>query len=154
PCRQHPEYDRPRFQAPYDPPCPDPLSTAKRFLQHRVHRGRSKKGRRNGALEVQSAFWGNETLERYLEGSDRPGIAAIPVTILNSAFCLTIVCVVVADVGRPVVHEAERQAGVPINVIGGNLLVRLESDEGADAGREEIPKPLVLKGITDRSLDR
>src|SRR5262245_44942235 len=46
------------------------------------------------------------------------------------------------------------QTGVPISVIIGNLLVRLESDEGADAGREEIPKPLVLKGITARSLDR
>src|SRR5262249_43303052 len=138
-----------------DPPCPDPPSTAKYFLQHRVHRGKSKKGRRNGALEVGSAFWGScEALERYLEGSDRPGIAAIPVTILNLALVLTIVGIVVADVGRPVVHEAERQTGVPISVIIGNLLVRLESDEGADAGREEIPKPLVLKGITDRSLDR
>src|SRR5262245_44731140 len=108
-----------------------------------------------GALKVGSAFWGScEVLERYLEGSDRPRVAAIPVTILNRAFCLTIVRVVVADVGRPVVEEAKRQAGVPIDVIGGNLLVRLESNRAANAGREEIPKPLVLKGITDRSLDR
>jgi hypothetical protein len=52
------------------------------------------------------------------------------------------------------VQEAERQAGVPIVVIVVGRFVRLVAKGAADAGREEIPKPLVLKGITDRSLDR
>jgi len=113
----------------------------------RPHPARSskEKGASSGARKVGRAFWGNrEALESHLEGSDRPRVAAIPVTILNEAFVLTIVRVVVADVGRPVVHEAERQAGVPIDVIGGNFLVRLEANGTADARREEIP-PLVLR---------
>jgi hypothetical protein len=82
---------------------------------------------------VGSAFWGScEVLESHPEGSDRPRVAAIPVTILNSAFILTIVGIVVADVSRPVVQEAEGQAGVPIDVIGGNFLVRLEANGTAD----------------------
>src|SRR5262249_54853582 len=48
-----------------------------------------KKSAETGALEVESAFWGNrEALESHLEGSDRPRVAAIPVTILNEAFVL------------------------------------------------------------------
>ena len=73
----------------------------------RPHPARSskEKGASTGARKVGRAFWGNrEALESHLEGSDRPRVAAIPVTILNEAFVLTIVRVVVADVGRPVVH--------------------------------------------------
>ena len=76
----------------------------------RPHPARSskEKGASTGALKVGRAFWGNrEALESHPEGSDRPRVAAIPVTILNRAFILTIVGIVVADVGRPVVQEAE-----------------------------------------------
>jgi hypothetical protein len=69
-------------------------------------------------------FWGKlEALERRLDGSDCARVAVAPPATVNKALGLTVVRIVVADVGRPVVQEAEGQARVPIIVIVGNLLV-------------------------------
>ena len=72
---------------------------------------------------------------------------------LRQALIIVVIGVVVADVRRPMVEEAEGQTGVPVGVIVSILFVRLEAEGTADAGREEVEQ-LAGEGIADRSLDR
>ena len=95
--------------------------------------------------------WGSPAcLERGLDGTHCPRVAVLPTATLGEALFIVIVGIVVADVSRPALQEAKGQAGVPIHVVVGIFLVRLEADGAADAGREEIPQ-LVGPGVRQRS---
>src|SRR4029077_5162304 len=93
-------------------------------------------GRRERRPLRWKLLWGSsEILESGLDGAHRPRVAGIPISALCEALFLVIVRIVVSDVSRPVLQEAESQARIPIGVIVGVLLVRLESELAADAGR-------------------
>src|SRR5262245_15437357 len=113
-----------------------------------------KKRRPNRRPLRWKLLWGSsEILERSLDGAHCARIAVIPRAALDQTLVFVIVRIIVTDVSRPVLEEAKGQASIPIRVVVGNVLIRLEANGAADAGREEAP-PLVLEGIGDRSLDR
>ena len=68
-------------------------------------------------------------LERGLDGTDCPRIAGCPaIAGVNKTLVLVVGRIVVADVSRPVFHEAQSQAGVPIGVIRSDVVIRLGSN--------------------------
>jgi hypothetical protein len=114
-----------------------------------------KKRRPNWRPLRWKLLWGSsEQLERGLDGAQRPRVAAMSIeTLLDEALVLIIVRIPVADISRPVLQETKGQASIPIRVVVGNLVERLESELAADGGREEIPQ-LPFEGIAKRSIDR
>ena len=92
-------------------------------------------------------------LAGLVAGHHRAGAAGCPaIAGVSKALVLVVGRIVVADVSRPVFHEAQRQAGIPIGVIRSYLFIRLESNSAAYARREET-KQLPCEGVANIALD-